>query len=325
MRRAFATVGAVSLLAACMVVWVSAAGDFGSFEDPEQRRFGRFFRGSGDDDSSDDDDSSGGRRTKRAFRDIIGSVQILGCGGASGVDVYIAGESFFVRTGSSGNFRLSNVPTSTYEIVVQPPGQDLVVLAGIIVGPPARVVDLGVISLPGPDLQNDPNNCGVCGLACSNDNQEMCVMGVCTSPPDPPACGPDGGTDCNGVCVDIQTDPANCGQCGQRCGIGELCAGGQCQIDPSQCQPGETQCGASCVDISSDPSNCGECGLACANNPDIQETCVGGVCTSSSPPSACPPWQNLCNGACVNFLTDPRNCGGCGAICLSGFCSAGSC
>jgi hypothetical protein len=35
-------------------------------------------------------------------------------------------------------------------------------------------------------------------------------------------------TACNGVCVDEQTDPSNCGTCGRACGSGSTCSGGQC-------------------------------------------------------------------------------------------------
>ena len=38
---------------------------------------------------------------------------------------------------------------------------------------------------------------------------------------------------CNGMCVEVELDPSNCGSCGHQCGPGEYCAGGICQtIDP---------------------------------------------------------------------------------------------
>lgn len=34
---------------------------------------------------------------------------------------------------------------------------------------------------------------------------------------------------CGGVCTEVELDPANCGSCGNQCGLGEHCAGGICQ------------------------------------------------------------------------------------------------
>ena len=267
MRRAFAAVGAAFLLAACMVVWASAAGQRGKSDDSQ---------------------------TSRAFRDIIGTVEILGCFDASGIEVYIPGESFFVRTGPTGAFRLNEVPTGTYDVVIAPPGQDPVVLAGVMVGPPSHVTDLQVLS-----LAND----GFCDPA----------------PPPPPTCDP-GLTDCGGICVDLNTDPLNCQDCGFDCGPGFLCADAICQVDPSQCQQGETACGPSCVDISSDTLNCGACNIVCAAG----ASCTNGACL-------CGPGQVNCGGACADLSNDPNNCGVCGVACgagqacVNGVCDGGGC
>jgi hypothetical protein len=43
--------------------------------------------------------------------------------------------------------------------------------------------------------------------------------GVCNSP----------NQTCNGACVNLSTDTANCGSCGHSCGSGATCSGGQCQ------------------------------------------------------------------------------------------------
>ena len=97
----------------------------------------------------------------------------------------------------------------------------------------------------------DPNNCGICGFACPN--QQPCSNGVCLECSTP---GIDGGfmlaegTACNagsyeglccdGVCVDTRSDPGNCGGCGDDydagpptvCSIGDLCVDAGCV---SQC------------------------------------------------------------------------------------------
>jgi chitodextrinase len=48
--------------------------------------------------------------------------------------------------------------------------------------------------------------------------------GRCTSP-----LNPAGGTLCASACVDINSDPANCGACGNACGAGQTCSAGACQ------------------------------------------------------------------------------------------------
>ncbi len=69
-------------------------------------------------------------------------------------------------------------------------------------------------------------------------------------------------------CVDVRSDPDNCGDCGTICGTGEVCTSGACV-----CGPAALVCGGTCVDPTSDPSNCGACGRSCGAG-----TCAGGDC-----------------------------------------------
>ena len=77
---------------------------------------------------------------------------------------------------------------------------------------------------------------------------------------------------CASGCADTQTDPKNCGACGQLCGATQSCVGGTC-IQPCS-GAGQAMCAGTCVDEDSDPSNCGSCGHACGGG----QVCSGGAC-----------------------------------------------
>lgn len=76
---------------------------------------------------------------------------------------------------------------------------------------------------------------------------------------------------------DLQSDVANCGQCGHACLPGQnataTCVAGQCN---STCNPGSLDCNQDLSDgceatVASDPKNCGACG----------HDCLGGACNAS--------------------------------------------
>ncbi len=108
---------------------------------------------------------------------------------------------------------------------------------------------------------------------------------------------------CGNVCVDIYTDPANCGACGNACAAGNVCSNGTCS---QSCPVGETACGASCRDLQTDNANCGACGMTCA--PGL--LCTAGMC-------GCPPGMPQCGPtvllfsdvASVPYPTDPEALG----------------
>lgn len=98
-----------------------------------------------------------------------------------------------------------------------------------------------------------------------------------------PECDP-GMELCNGLCVEVLTDIANCGGCGVVCVEDQTCEAGLCvdaapppadDIEPVvECDSGLTSCGDLCVDLAVDPANCGDCGVVCAES----ELCEGGAC-----------------------------------------------
>jgi hypothetical protein len=121
-----------------------------------------------------------------------------------------------------------------------------------------------------------------------------------TCGPAPVVCPP-GQDVCGGQCLDTSTDLANCGACGNACGLSQSCVDGQCQ-----CPPGTSFCtGIGCVDTNCptplDPTTC-QCDCPPGHPPcGAGSSCCapGQVCTSyggSSELCFTPPTQTAtCN------------------------------
>ena len=118
---------------------------------------------------------------------------------------------------------------------------------------------------------------------------------------------PQGQTRCGDSCVDLQSDPVHCGQCGLPC-ASELGAGA-CIDGTCACSPGTTRCDDVCVNTDRDPLNCGGCGSECTNS----EECFDGACAQGE--TDCPQGQTRCSGTCVDTTSDAGNCGNCGNVC----------
>jgi hypothetical protein len=104
------------------------------------------------------------------------------------------------------------------------------------------------------------------------------------------------------LCIDLATDPANCGSCGNVCPAAASCTNGSCT-----CPGSESICNESCVDLMSDRMNCGSCGTDCG---DL--FCLEGQCSSDCG------GLTECSGACVDLSSDPKHCGVCGNPCGTG-------
>ncbi len=74
---------------------------------------------------------------------------------------------------------------------------------------------------------------------------------------------------CGTQCVNVDTDPKNCGGCSQPCNLaGQICDFGMCA-----CPAGQSVCSGQCVDLNNDATNCGSCAHNCQGDP-----CATGVC-----------------------------------------------
>ena len=84
------------------------------------------------------------------------------------------------------------------------------------------------------DTTSNPLACGGCGKICAVG--EECQGGKCLpattgcTDPTPDACTVGGGGGRNRVaCVNFQTDPLNCGDCGNACAANQVCMNGDCR------------------------------------------------------------------------------------------------
>jgi hypothetical protein len=82
------------------------------------------------------------------------------------------------------------------------------------------------------DLAHDAHNCGGCGIDCGGAacDHGTCAGATCGYAQQGAFCSPlDGHHLCCGIgCVDVTSDVANCGTCGQACDVGQSCQAGVC-------------------------------------------------------------------------------------------------
>ncbi|MBN9160130.1 MAG: hypothetical protein BGO98_34625 [Myxococcales bacterium 68-20] len=132
-------------------------------------------------------------------------------------------------------------------------------------------------------------NCGGCGNTCPAGMG--CYLNIksfqieCMCPPGKTLCEIVPGF--AATCVDITSDPQNCGGCGVTCSGSDSpshdymfpsCRSGSCE---TRCEMGRADCNGNdedgCeIDTNSDPRNCGACGHAC--DEVVGQACIGGRC-----------------------------------------------
>lgn len=111
----------------------------------------------------------------------------------------------------------------------------------------------------------------------------------------------DVGTPCGALCVDLQTDPSNCGSCGRSCVLpnGEAaCAAGECAL--AACDPGFADCDDD-VETGCETEDACQPGAACATACgstgalSCDDPCAPSCAT---PVEACNAVDDDCDGAC---------------------------
>ncbi len=135
-------------------------------------------------------------------------------------------------------------------------------------------------------------------------------------------------TFCEGRCVRLAEDPANCGGCGRSCPRGPRgeprCASGVCGF---ACERGFADCdGAAsngCEASLESTEHCGACRNRCASGTPVCDP-VARACVTM-----CPRGATRCDNTCVDTREDARHCGGCGRRCAlmnaSATCAMGAC
>lgn len=123
-------------------------------------------------------------------------------------------------------------------------------------------------------------NCGSCGNACGGATPVCTMMSAgsaytcgtgCNTPPATMLC--------SGSCVDINTNPGNCGACGVACPAvangSATCTARSCGVS---CNAGYHQCSGTCADNNS-PMTCGTmCSPCPVPTNGMAATCTAGVC-----------------------------------------------
>jgi hypothetical protein len=133
--------------------------------------------------------------------------------------------------------------------------------------------------------------------------------GFCGPAEDGGAC--DGGLCCAVDCVDVLTDPANCGDCSIACAADEECVDGTCR---PRCSELNEPCGFCCEGLICDTFGGGE---------SICKGTIGGACAADDD---CFFGFTCCDHDCVNTGNEQNHCGACGIVCAAGErCVGGVC
>ena len=173
-----------------------------------------------------------------------------------------------------------------------------------------------------PQTSLSADHCGADCSSCPEGRADGCLNGACRCG-DAPMCEP-AKTCCNGLCVDFETDTANCGGCGKDCaGVvknadGIKCSSGKC--DYVACKAGFYDCDgdrSNGCEQKSDNSHCSGCADDCASE-SLYPNTQNGRCSNLQCAFDCLSGYADCNDSsgCETDITRPQTCGSCNNNCV---------
>jgi hypothetical protein len=237
---------------------------------------------------------AGYRTTVRSFDAVAGSSSVFALNGLP------LGSDSFSAAAFSGACAMVNPMTIPNWISAQN------ITANVAVQPPVGVtIEMqrnGNASV-GVDFPNEPDGS-------APDAMSACMPGL---------------TNCAGACVNLTSDPNNCGQCGDVCAMGpnssSRCQAGACV---QSCAAGFANCTgmpmAGCTtNLSSDVNNCGSCGTTCNGVPNTaMSACTMARCSILACNAGFADCDALAaNGCETNVTNNVSSCGQCGHVCTN--------
>ncbi|MCP4600152.1 MAG: hypothetical protein GY847_06390, partial [Proteobacteria bacterium] len=144
-----------------------------------------------------------------------------------------------------------------------------------------------------------------CGVACEIEMGEECSSGDCGCPGVDPSL-------CSNMCVDLDSDPYNCGDCYNYCEEDETCTGGECIVEP--CEGNLVRCWSECVDTDTNTTHCGGCSVGGSS---VGEACETGTCQCGDW-TECPVEAPEGYAECANLTNSRNHCGSCEIACETG-------
>lgn len=200
-------------------------------------------------------------------------------------------------------------------------------------GPSTDVGDAPLMDVPVPDVPIDgfvPLDAPDVGLDAPSDaGVDAPRDGGVDAPIDP--CSLCAATEacCDGVCVDITSDPAHCGSCAPCAAAPRATATCTARVCGLTCDADFADCngayGDGCEADLGSLTTCNACGTMCLDYPNTVESCAGSGCVY-----ACSGTFASCDAGAPDCETDtsssPLHCGACGRACSpTETCTAGVC